>query len=152
LIAASPGKRDHNTMQADLECIAWHTDRRFSLFLAWVEGIPMGVIALPWCSPQHYAEYAPWKEGNVQRTLAGQFKDNEQTAKSVMALFEEPRFVEYLWLGVNKPKMGDFNTAIVLFYAGLLTQAQVERMAKFAYEQCYSFQRLATKFEFFFGV
>lgn len=152
LIAASPGRREHSTMQADLECIAWNTKRRCSLFLVWIEGIPMGVLALPWCSAAHYAEYAPWKEGNVQRSLSGQFKDNEQTAKAVMDLFDDQRFVEYLWLGVNKPKMGDFNTAIVLFYPGLLTQAQVERMAKFAYEQCYAYQRLQEKFEFFFGV
>jgi hypothetical protein len=152
LIVASPGKRDHSTMQVDLECIAWHTTRRFSVFLVWVEGIPMGVLALPWCGPQHYAEYAPWKAGNVTRTLAGQFKDNEQTAKAVMALFEDPRFVEYLWLVVNKPKMGDFNDAITLFYPAMLTQAQVERMAKVAHTQCYSYQRLADRFEFLFGV
>jgi hypothetical protein len=152
LIVASPGKREHSTMQVDLECIAWHTARRFSLFLVWVEGVPMGVLALPWCSPAHYAEYAPWKLGNVGRTLAGQFKDNEQTAKAVMALFEDARFVEYLWSIANKPKMGDFNDAITLFYPAMLTQAQVERMAKVAHSQCYSYQRLSDKFEFLFGV
>jgi hypothetical protein len=152
LIVASPSRREHSTMQADLECIAWNPRECFSLFLVWVEGIPLGVVALPWCSAEQYGEYKPWKDGNVQRTLAGQFKDNEQTAKGVMELFEDARLVEYLWLGVNKPKMGDFNTAIVLFYPGLLTQAQVERMAKFAYEACYSYQRLEGKFEFFFGV
>jgi hypothetical protein len=99
-----------------------------------------------------YDEYKPWKDENVKRTLAGQFKDNEQTAKAVMALFDDPRFTEYLWLGVNKPKMSDFNTAITLFAQGMYSQAQVDRMAKFAYEQCYALQRIESKFEWFFGV
>jgi hypothetical protein len=152
LYVASPGKSEHSTMQVELECIAWHPTRRFSVFLCWVEGIPLGVAAIPWCNEQQYAEYAPWKQDKVQRSLAGQFNDNAQTAKAVMQLFADDRFVEYLWLGVNKPKMGDFNTATVLFYPSMLTQAQVDRMAKFAYETCYSYQRLESRFEFFFGV
>lgn len=162
LIIATPGGNDHATMQVDLECIAWNRERKFSVFLVWVDGLPMGVIALPWCDAALYAAYSPWKDNNVQRTLSGQFKDNEQTAKAVMELFEDQRFVEYLFIGANKLKMGDINTGIVLFYQGMLTQGQVERMAKFAYDQLYAVQRMeqeygkgegfAAKFEFFFGV
>jgi hypothetical protein len=152
LIVASPAEREHSTMQVDLECIAWDPAKKYSLFLVWVEGKPVGVLPVPWCSQDLYDQYQPWKEENVKRTLAGQFKDNEQTAKAVMALFDDSRFTEYLWLGVNKPKMTDFNTAITLFAQGMLSQAQVERMAKFAHDQCYAYQRVAEKFEFFFGV
>src|ERR1041385_4566194 len=162
LIIATPAGTDHATMQVDLECIAWNRKRRFSLFLVWVDGVPMGVVALPWCKEAHYAEYSPWKLENVQRTLSGQFNDNEQTAKAVMGLFEDPRFVEYLFIGANKLKMADLNTGIVLFAPGMRTQAQVERMAKFGYDQLYAVQRMeqeygpgdgfAAKFEFFFGV
>ncbi len=152
LIVASPAEREHSTMQVDLECIAWDPAKKYSLFLVWVEGKPVGVLPVPWCDQELYDEYKPWKDENVKRTLAGQFKDNEQTAKSVMLLFEDARFTEYLWLGVNKPKMSDFNTAITLFAQGMLSQSQVDRMAKFAYDQCYSFERVKDRFAWFFGV
>ncbi|MCA1818509.1 MAG: hypothetical protein LC620_00390 [Halobacteriales archaeon] len=152
LFTVSPTRKDHNTTQAELELILWNPERKFSCFLVWLQGTPHGVVALPWMPNHLWQAYKPWKAANVERTLGGQFKDNEHTAKTVVQLFEDERFVEYLWLGVNKPKMGDFNTAIVLFHGGMLAQVQVERMAKFAYEQCYAYERIRDRFEWFFGV
>lgn len=152
LFTVSPTRKEHNTTQAELELILWSPHQKWSCFIVWLQGVPHGVVALPWMRDHLWQAYKPWKEANVERSRHGHFKDNEYTAKSVMHLFEDERFTDYLWSGVNKPKMGDFNTAIVLFSPAMLTQSQVDRMAKFAYEGCYSYQRLESKFEWLFGI
>jgi hypothetical protein len=124
----------------------------FSLFLAWVEGIPMGVVPLPWAPASLFATYSTWKDANTQRSIEGRYNDNQQNAKATMSLFENEKFTEWLWLGVNKPKKRDFETAILMYYPGMLTQSQVDRMATFAYEACYSYDRLRERFEWFHSV
>lgn len=191
LIVATPRKSDKPTMNIELECFAWNPPvhpnddpnlnacpscantwiggtchkcgwQPCSAFFVWMEGICLGVLALPWSSAQQHNEYLPFKAENAERTIAGQFKDNEQIPRLVMSLFDDEKFVEWMWICLNKPTMGDINTGIRFFYRGMLTDNQVERAAKWGFEQLGSVQRLETeygkgetfakKFEWFFGV
>lgn len=136
--------------------------RPFSVFFVWMEGVLIGVLPIEWCTPAQKGEYNPIKANQVRRTLNGQFKDNMQIPELVMELCANEKFVEWLWLCVNKPGMGDINSGIRFFWPGSLTDNQTERAAKWAHEQLGSVQRLQIhygdgdkfldKFQWFFGV
>lgn len=143
---------DEGTMQLLFEVFAWNPARKASIALVWVKGRPHGVIAMPWCRAELHSVYEPWKDGNVQASLAGQFKDSGFLAKRALQLFDDPRFVQFLAQAVNKPKMRDFRAAIELFPGTMLSGVQADRLAAFMYEVAYNYERLGIVFEDWFGV
>lgn len=151
LLVLSPRQHDHATMQAKLELILWNREQQFSVFILWLEDHPHGVIALPWAPPDLWDAYGPWKEANVERSVAGHFKDNKYLAKTILRAFEDQRFVDFLVNGVNKPKKTDFQTALEFFLPQMLSGAQSERIVGFMYQLCYNWDRLGEKFEAWFG-
>ncbi|MHB8632755.1 MAG: hypothetical protein ACYDBQ_02140 [Thermoplasmatota archaeon] len=152
LFMLSPRKQEHNTAQCELELILWNRERRFSVFLVWIEGVPHGVVAIPWMPQELWAEYQKWKAKNVGRAKAGQFRDHEFTARSIMDLCADKRFVAFMAQAVNKPKLKDFRSAIELFPGVMASTSQIEKMASLMYEMCYNYERLAATFEEWFGV
>ncbi|HLE98005.1 MAG TPA: hypothetical protein VI997_11585 [Candidatus Thermoplasmatota archaeon] len=152
LFVCSPRQKDHGTMQAHLEILAWNPERKYSLFLVWIEDHPHGVVALPWCPERLYAAYRKWKDANVERSLSGQFKDNTYVARTAMRVFEDARFVDFLLTGVNKPKKSDFENALTFFHPQMMSGAQADRVVAFMTAACYGFRHMETRFLEWFGV
>lgn len=152
LFVLSPRKQEHGTMQAEFELLQWNWDRKFSLFMVWHEGLPRGVVALPWARDELWNAYSPWKEANVERTLRAQFKDPAYKAKTAMDAFENSKVVEYLTLGDAKPKLKHFHTALVDFQAQMLSGEQAKGIAAWMHDRCYDFDRTRDNFVSLFGV
>lgn len=143
---------EEGTMQLVFEVFAWNPLKRASIALVWVKGRPHGVMALPWCPASLYAVYEPWKDANVESSLAGQFKDNAFLAKQAIALLEDRRFVAFMLEAVNKPKLKDFRSAIELFPGSMISGTQADRLASFMHDMCYNYERLGPVFEDWFGI
>lgn len=152
LLVLSPRRQDHGTMQATLEAILWNPERGFTVFLVWLEGIPHGVIALPWAKAALWEAYKPWKQESIERTLRGQFRDNAYIARLAVAAFADERLVQFLLSTANKPTRKDFHMALDFFQAQMMASTQVDRMASFMYDICYAWDRVEPHFESWFGV
>ncbi len=152
LIVLSPRRQEHSTMQAIFDLIMWNPERRFSLFLVWIRGTPMGVVAIPWAPDPLWEAYGPWKAANVERTLQGQFRDTTYLAKLAMQAFQDPRLVEYILHLSNKPKKSDFKTALEFFLPQMISGSQSDRMVNFIHDACYNFEAISDKFLDWFGV
>lgn len=95
---ASPGIREgHATSQGILEALAVDYKRQttrflYSLAYGTQQPLPLGLVELPWCSPEVYQAYRPIKECNLQRTMKLQFHAAEEVDDDeVKALFANER-------------------------------------------------------------
>lgn len=152
LFICSPRSNEHGTMQAELELVLWNPGRKASLFVVWIDGRPHGVVALPWAPAPLWAAYKPFKDANLERTKAGQFRDTLFVAKMAMASFDDPKVIEYLVAGANKPKKGDFTAAVRFFQGQSVSAAQQDAVASMMFDWSYSIDRVREKFEWMFGV
>ena len=152
LFIVSPEKKEHVTTQAELELILWNPEQQWSLFLVWLDGSPVGVVAIPWMPAALWAVYKPWKADNTARSQAGHFRDHTYIAKAAMRHFADPRFVKYMLKGENKPRKADFEDALEFFSPELTASSQADRLVNFMAKTCYAFDRLETEFEAIFGV
>lgn len=152
LFIVSPDKKEHTTTQAELELILWNPEKKWSCFLVWLDGSPVGVVAIPWMPPDLWAVYKPWKAENTKRSQSGHFRDHTYIAKAAMRHFADPRFVKYMLKGENKPRKTDFEDALEFFSPELTASSQADRLVNFMAKTCYAFDRLETEFEAIFGV
>jgi hypothetical protein len=152
LFVSSPRRNEHGTMQAQLEVILWNPEAGWSLFLVWIDGLPHGVVALPWCPPALYAVYKTWKDGNVQRTLEAQFSDNSYLARMVAKVCDDSRFVKFLVKARGKPKLKDFKTALTLFQPQMMAGATSEKLAGFMHDLFYGWDQIGSDLKDWFGI
>jgi hypothetical protein len=152
LIVISPRSQEKGTMQVELEVIAWNPEAKWSLFLAWVDGVPMGVVAIPWCREWVYREYEPWKDRNVANSLAGEYHDKAQLPKLAERLFADPNFVQYMMVGSNKPTSKTFRRGVSYFFGGMLPKSQSDKLGDLMNDMCYEFERLEPFFKPWFGI
>ena len=122
------------------------------MFLVWLEGVPHGVAALPWARKDLWNAYGPWKAKNVERTKAGQFRDNTYLARTAVHAFADERLTKFLLSAVNKPSKKDFKTALEFFQPQMMAASQTDRLAGFMYDMCYAFDRVEAEFEAWFGI
>lgn len=153
LLAVSPRRQEHGTMQCVLEAVLNDWKRMYTAFLVWIDDFPHGLWAIPWAAEELWNdEYTPWKKKNVERSLAGHFKDNTYLVRTAMAVFEEQRFVEYFEAATNKPKKTDFSNAMELFLPQMLTHSQIDKIVSMMFNLTTNYDRLAPKMEAWFGV
>lgn len=152
LFRLSPRKQESATMQGELEAVAWNRDGHFSLFMCWAGDKPMGIVLVPWCAKDLYDEYEPWKDQNIDRTMAGQFKDHRVTAQRANALCSDERFIQFMEKLVNKPRLKDFRAAVEYFPAAMMSGREGDRVADFLHDICYGWERFKDEYEAWFGV
>jgi hypothetical protein len=153
-IVCSPRKREHATMQATLEAVAWNRRAKWTAFLVWMNGEPHGLLPVPWCRADLWAEYSAFKARNVDRTKNAAFRDRQHTARTAMRLFEDEWILDHLINVVTskKKKRADFEEAIELYRGDMMTTAQRTRIAGFMFNAARGFHRIEATFEARFGV
>lgn len=147
LFTVTPGVQEHAVMHAEMEAILWHPDKQFTLFLIWLDGVPHGTVAVPWMRKELYEVYKPWKDANLEKSVAGAFRDNSFLTRMAVRLFENPRFVRYMMNMVNKPKKADFKEAVSLYAPQMMAGSQAEALVNHAFNLCKSFARTEKTFE-----
>lgn len=120
----------------------WHP---WSLFIVWVKGVPHGVVGLRWMPAHLWEEYAPWKAGNVERTMKTIFKDRSFTAKQALKILCHPGVVRYLkTFDDAKPGIGDFEELVDDRAEASMTSDQRKTVARTMKRMTFRFQRLST--------
>jgi hypothetical protein len=143
-------RAESGTTQATFELMGWNPSRQFSVFLAWFANRPHGVVAMPW-APQHvWAEYDPWKKGNLQRTLTAQFRNTRVVSLAAKGLTENQDFVDYMLATTGKPTKEDFKEGVGLFLKENLSTVEMDGCARVLYTWSYGLKRLP-RFEGMFG-
>lgn len=130
LFVCSPRRQEHATMQACFEAIAWNRDAGYTLFLVWVDNMPEGVVAVPWCRRELWGAYKPWKAANVERSVSGAFRDSEFTARTAMRVVDDPRVVKWLASVKKRPRKTDVEEAIDLFRGDTLSVMQKANVSR----------------------
>ncbi|HLE47500.1 MAG TPA: hypothetical protein VI818_04315, partial [Candidatus Thermoplasmatota archaeon] len=92
----SPSKVEHATIQMRLEAVAWNPREGFTVFLAWMEDMPLGLVALPWAPDHLWKPYSAFKARNVERSMSGAFRDTGYIARTGMDAFANEKLVRYL--------------------------------------------------------
>lgn len=154
LITCSPREHDFATMQIELEAVAWNPHAKWSLFLAHVGGKPMGLVPIPWCRAELWAEYDAFKEANLERSLSGAFQDRKWLTRKCMKFFADENLVDYL---DSMPKgrqftRSDFDRAIGAFRGDAMASVQRQKVAAMMFEMVTAYKRNAHKFEKWWGV
>lgn len=154
LITCSPREHDFATMQIELEAVAWNRTAKWSLFLAWVQGKPMGVVPIPWCRSELWSEYDAFKEANLERSLSGAFQDRKWLTRKCLKFFADENLVDYL---DSMPKgrqftRSDFDRAIGAFRGDSMATVQRQKVAAMMFEMVVAYKRNAHKFEKWWGV
>lgn len=155
LFVLSPRGRsnDEGVTQARLESIAWNPREQWTLFLVHVDEAPLGVVAIPWCRKELYEEYEKWKDGNVERSLAGNFRDDTFLAKVAMSMFANEKVQLYLGEIAKSLKRAHFDNAVAWWRPdGMLTLAQEARVAEYMHTWCQGYELLAPHIETLWGV
>lgn len=152
LLTCSPETRDLRTMQAGFEAIAWNTADRRTLFLVHVDGLPVGVTAIPWARPEVWATYKGWKEANTERSRSGHFKDTTALAHAAMRIVGNEDYVEFICGLAGKPKKLQFRESIEFFMPEMATSQQADRIAGWLFMVSYNFEKMAPNLQKLFGV
>ncbi|MFO1534842.1 MAG: hypothetical protein ABR586_04190 [Thermoplasmatota archaeon] len=152
IIVCSPQMHDFRTMQLHLELVLWNPAAKASLFLVWIQGQIHGVLARRWMDADLYAEYKPWKDGNVARTESGQFKEASQTARQCMVAFQNERVTQYLLGITGRPKKSDFEDVFAYFPSAMMPGTEAKRLASFAWKHCANWTKREPSFRSLFGV
>lgn len=152
LFTCSPHLDPTATTQAQLEVVLWNPKERWSLFVVWVKGIPLGVIALPWMPAELYAVYKPWKEANTQRTLQAQFNDTRYLARMLTKVCDDARFIKYMTKVKAKPKLKDFNKALTLFQPQMMASSTSDKLGDFMHDIFYSWDQIGEDIQDWFGI
>ena len=129
-------------MQARLELILWNPKNRAGVFLVYLDGRPRGVIALPWMREALYAVYKPWKQKNVERTIAGAFKDHENIAALALDFYDDPKVIRFLQASASKPKKEDYQQAFRLYWKRMVTTTQADDIVRFAVTLASKYDRM----------
>ncbi|MEA3200982.1 MAG: hypothetical protein QOE90_2410 [Thermoplasmata archaeon] len=152
LFVLSPRRQDHATMQARLEALAWNRAQRWTGFLVWVEDTPLGMLSVPWCRPELWAEYKAFKAANTDRTLSGAFRDERHIARTGLQVLDDERVIRYLTQIVAKPKKATIEEALTHFCPMMLSATQKGQVADFIWFAATELNRFGAEFEWFFGL
>jgi len=141
-------------MQATLEAVAWNRKRRWTLFLAWVGGEPLGVVPVPWCRAELWREYAAFKARSVDRTKSASFRDRQHVARLAMRMYDDEWIVDHLLnvVTTKKKKPTDFEGAVKTYRGDMMTESQSKRVAYFMFTAARALHHLEPTFEERFGV
>jgi hypothetical protein len=117
------------------------------------EESPKGVVGIPWCRAELYREYKKWKDANVERSLAGNFRDDKFLARVAMSMFTDERVVAYLADIVKSPKRSYFENAVTWWKPdGMLTVSQESRVAELMQTWCVGYDSIGPHIERFWNV
>jgi len=152
LAMCSPDSRQMATVQAGFESLAWNKQRHQTIQLVWVDGLPHGVTRIPWCRKELYDAYVPWKDGNVDRTLSGHFKDNAFMARSAVRLFQDEHLVEFLRGIRDRPAKKDLRAAVRLFSAEMISGEQEEGLVDFVHTILEGYDRIGPNYQKWWGL
>ncbi|HUR61951.1 MAG TPA: hypothetical protein VM286_06260 [Candidatus Thermoplasmatota archaeon] len=151
LSTSSPTLEAVATTQGQMVALAWHPKDKWTLFLHYVDNIPLGVVAIRWLPEPYWTqEYTPWKNDNVDRTVAAEFSD-AGLARIAIRVCQDQRFVRYLTEASSKPKLKDIQTALRLYYKQMLSITEKKALADFLHDVFFGWQRISKHFEEDFG-
>jgi len=131
LFTASPTLDETGTTQAQLEALLWNPRDAWTLCLVWIRGVPHGVVGIKWAPAHLYAEYAPWKAANVERTLQAQFNDPSFYARLALRACEDATFQAWFARKKAKYSVNDFDTGLKLAKLPMLSGEQRSSLAGF---------------------
>lgn len=146
MLICSPQAKEHDASQFVLEAILWNRAKRRTLFVAWVMGVPLGYVIIPWMRDELYAKYKPWKQKNVERTLRAQFRKENALFEMMHDIFGHDGFVTVLhsYHKINKTQLKAMIAAFFGHRAWVKTLR--DQLADFTHDQLTVYHKLGDKY------
>ncbi|MBI2077956.1 MAG: hypothetical protein HYT80_06235 [Euryarchaeota archaeon] len=147
-VRISPTLSDHAAQQYAKETLLVNWETRRTRSMCFFGEYPLGFLDEPWCSPEMFSYYSPWKEANVKASKGAYFNDNKALFRIMNDLADRPEFVAFAEK-LNKPTKEQLKAAVLVSWGRFMPDSQLATTVNLLYTVAYGWDRWKNDFQRF---